>query len=169
MHPETARAGVLTLPSAATAIGQTRRFCEKATGIVPAASNRWDRDNPVPTAARNGDVAMRASHSPTWTAGMLAGVTALLLAGCSPAGVSSGGGDCTSHYRQVAHASNAANLRNRLLATVPRATSLRQVGSHRSHPSYQMLTKHGHMVMVVDIWRRPDNTWVAGQWMQCID
>jgi hypothetical protein len=58
---------------------------------------------------------------------MLAGVTALLLPGCAPAGVSSGGGDCTSHYRQVARASKAANLRDRLLTTVPRAASLRQV------------------------------------------
>jgi hypothetical protein len=32
-----------------------------------------------------------------------------------------------------------------------------------------MLTKRGHVAMVVDIWRRPDNTWVASQWMQCID
>lgn len=112
---------------------------------------------------------MRATHLPTWRARILAGVTALIVAGCTSTGVSSGGGDCTSHYRQVAHASNRANLRNRLVATVPRATSLHRVGSHRSHRSYQMLTKRGNTVMVVDIWRRSDNTWVAGQWMQCID
>jgi hypothetical protein len=101
---------------------------------------------------------------------LLAAGAALALTGCQSEVGTTAGGDCTSHYEDVATAPTLRDLEATLVdGTVPRGRSVRVVGHHDGKTTINVLDRRHRVVAEVDAWRRRDGSWYAGQWAQCID
>ena len=105
-----------------------------------------------------------------WTTIVACTTGPLLVAGCVMSSTS--GGDCTSHYEQVAHAATRPALKRELLHRVdPGVSSLRVLDDDRSDDKVvvNLINGRHRLVMSLDMWQRDDGTWTAEQWSQCID
>lgn len=103
----------------------------------------------------------------------LAGCSLLLSACSEPVHVSSSGddGDCVSHYVEIAQAASLSSLKAELRKDV--RPTVRSVVIVRKKPDgkrvVMLRNAKGSTVMVVEVWTRPNGSWVAAQWSQCID
>ena len=95
---------------------------------------------------------------------------AALLAACQSQEVSSSGGGCTSHYEIVASAPSLPSLKAKLRENVrSEVESLKTVGREGDKRIINLLNAKRRTVIEVDVWKKADGSWVAGQWSQCID
>ena len=94
-------------------------------------------------------------------------VAAIALVGCGSD--SSGDGECTSHYEQVAKAPTFDALKRQLVAKTPRAASVRIVGRDGDKRQVNVLSAKRRSLLSVDAWQLDDGHWTAEQWSQCID
>jgi len=94
----------------------------------------------------------------------------MLLAACQSDN-SGGEDDCTSHYDMLASAPSLRALEAKLRARVlPSVRDIRLQGmSEDGKRVVDLLNAKGHRVLQIEVWRRADGSWVAGEWLQCID
>lgn len=96
----------------------------------------------------------------------------LALTGCLSEEGTISGGDCTSHYVEVATAPTKKALKRELLEDVdPRVVRLKVMHDHPDEgKTYVNLVKRNdRLLMALDMWQTEDGDWTAQQWSQCID
>ena len=81
------------------------------------------------------------------------------------------GNDCTSHYDWLAEAPNLHDLEAKLRDHVlPSVRDIRtQAVSKEGKRVVDLLSAKRRRVLQIELWRRPDGSWVAANWLQCID
>ncbi|MFL6173483.1 MAG: hypothetical protein ACJ716_11400 [Marmoricola sp.] len=113
---------------------------------------------------------------------LVVGAVLLPVSGCGGGShaVVSGGG-CVSGYEPVAAAGSEQALKRLLLHDVDHKVATLKVlsfapsgtrtadGTMTDARTVNLLDKRKHLVQSVDLWRKPDGTWVAQRWAQCID
>ena len=109
----------------------------------------------------------------------LAIVACLLVTACESS-AEGGGGDCVSHYDNLARARTWNGLKEAMLASEEwgRVVSLRTQGRGEDNRApggedvvrvVDLLNRNGRRLIQVDVWRTDAGAWRAGVWNQCID
>ena len=98
-------------------------------------------------------------------------VTALVLSvsGCTGGSSPSDyGPPCHSSYGTVELAPSFKQLERALYRDAPRAKRYKVVARENGKRTLNFIRGH-HLVLQVTVWQKPDGTWRAAQWSQCID